>query len=163
MTMQTPALVSSDEGKHFHFLNILYTAKLDSEQTDGALTVMEFVGFKDFGPPLHRHDAEDELLYVLDGDVWFSCGEVEAVRSSGSMAWLPRGLAHTFQIRSETARILHVSTPGQFERFVAALGKPTDKPTLPEPEEIDPAHVAEVCGQFSIQVLGPPPGPFLGD
>ena len=30
---------------------------------------------------------------------------------------------------------------------------------IPEPEEIDPGHVAEVCAQFGIQVLGPPPEP----
>ena len=159
MTLQVPTLVGRDEGEHFHFLNILYTAKINSDQTDGSLTVMEFLCYKNFAPPLHRHDAEDELLYVLDGEVWFSCGEVEAVQSTGAMVWLPRGLAHTFQIRSETARVLQVSCPGQFERFVAALGRPTDEPVLPIPEEIDPAHVAQVCSEFSIQVLGPPPPP----
>lgn len=71
-----------------------------------------------------------------------------------------RGRPHTFQIRSETARVLQVSTPAQFERFVAALGRPTDKPVLPEPEETDGAHVAAVCAEFSIEVLGPPPAPF---
>ena len=76
------------------------------------------------------------------------------------MAWLPRGLPHTFQVRSETARILTVTTPSGCERFVAALGRPADSPVLPEPEEIDPAHVAEVCAQFDIQVLGPPPAPL---
>ena len=159
MTLQVPTLVGRDEGEHFHFLNILYTAKINSDQTDGSLTALELLGYKNFAPPLHRHDAEDELLYVLDGEVWFSCGEVEAVQSTGAMVWLPRGLAHTFQIRSETARVLQVSCPGQFERFVAALGRPTDEPVLPIPEEIDPAHVAQVCSEFSIQVLGPPPPP----
>ena len=56
--------------------------------------------------------------------------------------------------------MLTVSTPSGFERFVATLGEPTESRTLPEPEEIDPAHVAEVCAQFDIQVLGPPPAPL---
>lgn len=162
MTMQSAALVGADEGEHFHFLNILYTSKLDGEQTDGAMTVMEFRGQRNFAPPLHRHDVEDELLYVLDGEVWFSCGGIEAVHATGAVVWLPRGLPHTFQIRSETARVLQVSTPAQFERFVATLGRPTNEPVLPEPEEIDPGHVAEVCRQFSIEVLGPPPAPHPG-
>jgi hypothetical protein len=68
-------------------------------------------------------------------------------------------LPHTFQVRSETARILHVSTPARFESFVAAVGRPTDSPTLPEPTEVDPAQLAQVCAQFDIQVLGPPPAP----
>ncbi len=160
MTLQTPTLVARDEGDHFHFLNNLFTAKVTSEQTNGAMTVMEFIGPKDFGPPLHRHDIEDELFYVIDGEVWFSCGDAEAVHTTGAVAWLPRGQAHQFQIRSETARVLQVTTPAQFERFVAALGKPAPGPVLPEPEDIDPAVVAEVCAQFDIEVLGPPPAPF---
>lgn len=159
MTMQSPTLLARGEGEHFHLLDTVYTAKISSEQSRGAITAMEFVAPRNFGPPLHRHDAEDELLYLLDGEVWFSCGDVEALHSAGAVVWLPRGLPHTFQVRSETARLFHVSTPAQFERFVAALGRRTDDPALPEPEEIDPAHVAEVCRQFDIEVLGPPPEP----
>lgn len=159
MTFQSPVLVERDAGTHFHFLNTLYSAKINSEQTGGATTAMEFVAPKNFGPPLHRHDVDDELFYLVDGEMWFSCGDVEAVHTAGATVWLPRGLAHTFQVRSETARVFQVSTPAQFERLVAALGRPTDEPELPAPEEIDPAHVAEVCRQFSIEVLGPPPEP----
>ncbi len=108
---------------------------------------------------MHRHDAEDELFYILDGELWLSCGDVEAVQSEGAVVWLPRGLPHTFQVRSETARVFVVSTPSGFERFVSTLGKPTESRSMPEPGEIDPAHVAEVCAQFDIQVLGPPPAP----
>lgn len=157
MTLQTPELLAPGDGEHFHFLNILYTSKLTGDRTNGAMTVMEFIGPKNFGPPLHRHDVEDELLYVLDGEVWFACGDAQAVYKAGGAAWLPRGHAHQFQIRSETARVLQVSTPAQFELFVATLGRRADNPVLPQPEEIDPAHVAEVCARFSIQVLGPPP------
>ncbi len=82
------------------------------------------------------------------------------MHGEGAVVSLPRGLAHTFQVRSETARVLTVTTPAGFERFVAALGRPATGPVLPEPEPIDPAHVAEVCAQFDIQMLGPPPAPL---
>jgi len=85
---------------------------------------------------------------------------VEAVHETGAVVWLPRGLPHTFQVRSETARVFQVSTPGGFENFVAALGRSTGQPVLPAPEEIDPGHVAQVCAQFDIEVLGPPPAPL---
>lgn len=160
MTLQSPTLIARGEGEHFHFLNNLFTAKLTSEDTNGEMTVMEFLAPRNFGPPLHSHDIEDELFYIIDGDVWFSCGDAEAVHTTGAVVWLPRGRPHTFQVRSETAQVLQVSKPAQFERFVAALGKPTDEAVLPEPEEIDPGHVAEVCAQFGIQVLGPPPAPL---
>ncbi|MCP9270626.1 cupin domain-containing protein [Mycolicibacterium arenosum] len=159
MTTQSPAFVVRDAGAKFHFLNTLYTAKVNSEQTNGQFTAMEFLAPRNFGPPLHRHDAEDELFYIVDGELWLCCGDVEAIHGAGAVVWLPRGLPHTFQVRSETAKVFQLSTPGGFEHFVTALGEPTDKPGLPAPGPIDPGHVAEVCGQFDIQVLGPPPAP----
>lgn len=159
MTTQTPTLVARGDGEHFHFLNNLYTAKLSGEHTNGQMTAMEFLAPRNFAPPLHRHDLEDELFYVIEGEIWFSCGDREGVYSDGAVVWLPRGLPHTFQVRSETARVLQISTPAQFERFVATLGRPAGEPVLPEPEEIDPGQVAEIGAQFSIEVLGPPPEP----
>src|SRR5690349_4948705 len=151
MTAQSPALVERGEGDNFTFLNTLYTAKLNSEQTKGTLTAMEFLAPRNFGPPVHRHDAEDELFYLIEGEMWFSCGDVEAVHGTGAVIWLPRGLPHTFQVRSESARVFQVSTPGGFEHLVVALGEPSASAELPTPQDIDPGHVAEVCAQFNIQ------------
>lgn len=160
MTLQTPQILARDEGDHFHFLNHLMTTKVSAEHTDGQLTAMEFVGERGFGPPLHLHDEEDELFYVVEGEIEFSCGDVTAVHGAGATVWLPRGRPHQFQILSETARVFQVTTPGQFDQFVAALGQPIDSPELPDPVEIDPGHVAQVCAEFDIQVLGPPPAPL---
>lgn len=159
MTLQTPSILARDEGDHFHFLNNLFTAKVTGEMSNQILTVMEFVGPKNFGPPLHRHDLEDEMFYIVEGEVWFSCGGIEAVHQQGALAWLPKGLPHQFQILSDTARVLQLTTPAQFERFVATLGRPAGGPTIPEPEEIDGARMAQVCAEFNIEVLGPPPAP----
>ena len=160
MTLQTPWILARDEGDHYHFLDNLFTTKVDGDRSDGALTVIEWVGPRGFGPPLHRHDLEDELFYVLDGEVRFVAGDVDRVAGVGAAAWLPKQLPHQFQILSDTARALQVTTPAQFDRFVAALGEPTDSPTLPEPQEVDVARVARVAADFGIEILGPPPPPL---
>jgi quercetin dioxygenase-like cupin family protein len=152
-------LIARDEGEHFHFLDTVYTAKVNSEHSLGALTAMEFLAPKNFGPPVHIHTAEDELFYIVDGELWLSCGDAEAVHGAGAVVWMPRNVPHTFQVRSETARVFQVSTPAQFERFVAALGQPTPTAVLPEPAEIDPERLVDVCAQYGIEVLGPPPAP----
>ncbi len=160
MTLQTPVILGRDEGAHFHFLDNLFTLKVDGERSGGAVTVMEFLAPRGFGPPLHRHDREDELFHVLAGEVRFVCDDVDQVAGVGSTVWLPRQVAHQFQILSQTARVLQVTTPAQFERFVASLGEPTDSPTLPEPAEVDAARVAQVAADFGIEILGPPPPPL---
>ncbi|MEM9655986.1 MAG: cupin domain-containing protein [Actinomycetota bacterium] len=160
MTLQTPQLVPRDAGSHYHFLNHLMTTKVSADDSGGALTAMEFVGPKGFGPPLHRHDVEDELFYVVEGEVWFGCGDADGVHQAGATIWLPRGHAHTFQIRSDEARVFQVTTPGQFDRFVAALGDPLTSTELPEPGEIDPEQVARIAAEHDIQILGPPPEPL---
>ncbi|MBS41848.1 MAG: cupin [Nocardioides sp.] len=160
MTLQTPLVLAAGEGEHWHFLNTLQTIKLGGDRTDGVLSVVEFEGPRGFGPPLHSHDVEDELFYVLDGEVRFTSGDVETVGAPGTTVWLPKQRPHQFQVLSETAKVFQVTTPAQFDDFVRTLGEPASEARVPDPVEIDGAHVAEVCAQFQIQVLGPPPAPL---
>lgn len=156
----TPHLSSPGDGRHYEFLNHLATIKVGAGDT-GSLSVVEFLGPRGFGPPEHRHTSEDELFVVLDGELSFRAGDLETFGGPGSLAYLPHGLPHTFQIRSETARFVTVtaSTSGvpRFDSMVAALGTPTERPEIPEEGYIDPSRVAEVCAQYGVDIVGPPP------
>ncbi len=160
MTLQTPLVLGPGEGEHWHFLNTLQTLLVGGDHTDGAMTALEFEGRRGFGPPLHSHDVEDELFRVLTGEVRFVCGDVEEVVGEGGTVFLPKQRPHQFQVLSPTARVFQVTTPAQFDDFVRTLGEPAGTAELPEPSEVDGQRVAEVCAQFQIQVLGPPPPPL---
>lgn len=160
MTLQTPLILGPGQGEHWHFLNTLQTLKVGGQHTQGALTALEFTGPRGFGPPLHSHDVEDELFYVLEGEVRFTTGDVDEVVGEGGTVFLPKQQPHQFQVLSPTARVFQVTTPAQFDDFVRTLGTPAEAAVLPEPAEVDGARVAEVCGQFQIQLLGPPPAPL---
>ncbi len=157
------AVLASDEGEHFHMLDNLATIKVEAG-ADGSMSAVEFVAPRGFGPPLHSHQDEDELVVVLDGEIAFRSGDQETIGTAGACAFLPRGIPHTFQVLSSSARMLSVtSSPNatpQFDRMVSALGDPTTEPAMPEPMDIDPGHVALVTGQHGIDVLGPPPAPL---
>jgi quercetin dioxygenase-like cupin family protein len=161
MTLQTPLVLPQGVGGHFAFLNTLATVKLGGDRSGGVLSCVELLAPRGFGPPLHRHDVEDELFYIADGEVRFMAGDTDEVAVSGGTVWLPKLLPHQFQVLSDTARIFQVTTPAQFEDFVAALGTPMESATLPEPVDIDGAQVAKVCAEFQIEVLGPPPPPLV--
>ena len=166
MSQQTiPELVINppNGGHHLTFLNNLATIKV-SGGDNGTLSVVEFLGPRGFGPPLHRHNFEDELFVILEGEVRLMTGDTAYDAAPGTVAMLPRAVPHMFQILSESARILNVtgSTDGapSFDQMVATLGEDTGDLRIPDPMEIDPARVAEVCAQFGIDILGPPPAPL---
>ncbi len=158
-----PYVLLSGEGEHRHFLNHLATTKVDPGD-EGSMTVVEFEAPRGFGPPLHVHDHEDEVMVVLDGEIAFRSGDDERVGQAGSTVYLPHGVPHTFQVLSESARFTTIAarlvgTPA-FGSFVAELGEEIDGTDLPAPIEIDPAAVAEAGSRHGITILGPPPAPL---
>lgn len=163
-TINDLVAVPAGEGDHYHFLNHLATVKVGAGDSATGMSATEFTAPRGFGPPLHVHSEEDELLYVIEGDIRLDVGDDSVTAHTGTMVSLPHGIPHVFQVESTTARFITITsgreTSPSFDRFVSALGTPTDLAVLPVPTEIDPGHVAQVCAQHGIEVLGPPPAPL---
>jgi quercetin dioxygenase-like cupin family protein len=161
-TIDSLRTVSVDEGDHHFFLNHLATVKVAAGDSESGLALVEFVAPRGFGPPLHVHSEEDEVMYVLDGEIRIDLGPGDStVVSAGAVVTLPHGVPHVWQVLSAEARFLTINAGRRegtsFDQFVAALGTPADPDALPDPVEIDPGHVAQVCARHGIEVLGPPP------
>jgi quercetin dioxygenase-like cupin family protein len=164
-TIDTLQAVPAGQGNHHFFLNHLATVKVAAGDSESGLALVEFVAPRGFGPPLHAHSEEDELMYVLEGNIRVDLDDGDAtIVAAGSAVSLPHGTPHTWQVMSETARFLTINAGRRrgpsFDQFVAALGTPTDPNAMPDPIEIDPGHVAGVCAAHGIDVLGPPPPPL---
>jgi quercetin dioxygenase-like cupin family protein len=163
-TIQSLGAVEPGDGDHRFFLNHLATVKVAAGASASGMSVVEFTAPRGFGPPLHLHREEDEIMYVIDGEIRLDIGDRSTVAGPGTVVSLPHGIPHQFQILSERARFLTVTAGRQqapsFDRFVAALGSPADPQSLPAPIEVDPAYVARVCAEHGIDVLGPPPAPL---
>lgn len=157
------AVLEAGHGAHYEFLNNLATVKVRAG-SEGSMSVVEFLAPQGFGPPLHRHVTEDELFIVLDGELVFHVGDDRIPGGPGAVAHLPRALPHTFQVVSETCRLINVTasndTIPRFDAMVAALGVPTTSVSMPAPMQIDPGRVAEVCLEHDIEIVGPPPPPL---
>ena len=164
-TSRAPEVCGPGSGRHYHFLNHLASVKVAAEG-GRSMSVVQFEAPRGFGAPLHRHEHEDELFVVLDGELRFTHGEERMAGPQGTVAYLPSGQPHTFQVISETAVLLNVTASRtvapRFDQMVEALGTPTDPSALPAFEPIDPGHVAEVCAEYGITILGPPPSPLDG-
>lgn len=162
--MDRIAAVESGGGDHRFFLNHLASVKVEAGSSTSQMSVVEFTAPRGFGPPLHVHSEEDEIMYVLDGEIRLDLGDVTEVVSGGAVVSLPHGIPHVFQVISEQARFLTVTSGGgehpTFDEFVRTLGAPTDPERLPAPVEIDPGRVARVAAEHGIEILGPPPAPL---
>ncbi|MDJ0769885.1 MAG: cupin domain-containing protein [Ilumatobacter sp.] len=163
-TIEQLHAIADGDGAHHHFLNHLATVKVGAGDSTSGMNAVEFTAPRGFGPPLHVHREEDELMYVIDGRVRFEFGEESVLADTGCVVSLPCGVPHTFQVESESARLLTVAagrrSAPSFDRFVATLGEPIDTTALPEPVAIDPGRVAAVCAEHGMEVLGPPPAPL---
>lgn len=102
-------------------------------ETGGTLGVMEQWPPKGFSPPRHVHDREDSARHVLDGELVVERGEERFTIGAGGFGFLPRGVPHTFLVRSDGAHFLEYVTPGGFEQFHVDASDPAPSATLPPP------------------------------
>lgn len=130
--------VPHGEGDHYFFLNHLATVKVGAGKSDSGLTVVEFVAPRGFGPLRHQHAEEDELMYILDGEIRIDLGNGEStIASAGAVVTLPHGIPQDWQVVSETARFLAINAGRRdgpsFDNFVAALGHRPIRPLCRAP------------------------------
>jgi len=160
MSPAEPSWSSAGDGERLWFLGTLATIRVPGEATDGRFALIEFLLPHDASPPLHTH-PQDESYVVLEGRLAIQAGERRFELEAGGAAVVPMGVAHTFRVASETARVLVLSTPAGLERFVRDGSVPAGEPTLPpagtprpSPEELE--RIFAVHGQVNV---GPPLGP----
>lgn len=150
-------IVPPGGGRSVWSLGGRFTEKLSGDVVDGRLAIVEALATRAAEPPRHIHHREDELWYVLDGQMTFQVGDTTLVAPAGAFAYAPKGVAHAFTIDVEPTRVLILATPSGFERFALELGVPADSDempaglTLPPPEVLGP-----VAARYDIEIVGPP-------
>jgi Cupin domain len=85
---------------------------------------------------MHVHRTEDEVFHVIEGRLLVRVAGEDLRVGAGEVVLAPKGIPHTYRVESpEGARWLVTTTRGDFERFVRALSRPAETPTLPAPAE----------------------------
>lgn len=136
----------------------LLSFKVTGQQSLGLVTVLEGI-VRAGGPPLHVHDAEDEVVIVLEGQLDYQVGEQRGVLGEGGLLWFPRRVPHTVaNLTHEPCRFLTVVTPSGIEDFFR--GQRDYLATLPPGSVPDPIGLAAVPGAEQRRVVGPPLTPL---
>ena len=69
------------------------------------------------GPEKHVHEGEDDVFYVLEGELTFDVGHGEIAAPAGTFVLVPPGVEHTFANRTATpVRVLNIHAPAGFDR-----------------------------------------------
>jgi quercetin dioxygenase-like cupin family protein len=154
----TPIGLQPTQGEALWFLGFLTTIKASTESTDGQVAVIEHLGPRGAGSPLHLHHNEDEWFYVIDGELTFWVGGQLITAPAGSFVYGPKGIPHTFLVSSEQARFLLVGEPAGFEQFMRACSEPAARLEIPPAPTSPPdiAAIAALAAQHGIEILGPP-------
>jgi uncharacterized cupin superfamily protein len=146
-------------GEAFWFLGSLMTVKAGSEATLGGFTLIEQLAPAGFSAPPHTHTSEEEGFFLLEGEMRVNCGDDSWSLEPGGFVFLPRGVQHSFSISSRgPARILQITSPAQFERFLAEAAEPARERTLPPPSEPDIPRMLLAADKYGYEVAAPPSG-----
>ncbi len=153
------AIVESGEGRALWHLGALLVFKALGEETNEAFWALEGLADSHMAVPLHAHSREDEVWYVIEGEIKFFIGDESRIGAAGTVVYIPRGTPHTFQIVSDKARWFGFGTPAGLDGWFFETGEPAAALTLPPPPTAPPDVAAIVASlqAYGTDTLGPPP------
>ena len=145
---QDPIVVLPDRGDSLEIAGGKFIHKVKSVDTNNVFSVVEILTPPGKGVSLHVHEKEDELVYLLQGEIEVTLGDQSMRAVPGVMALLPRGIPHGFTNVGDTPSIvIDTILPGAFDNYFAEMaalyesGEPTE-------EEVD-----ALSEKYSIKYL----------
>jgi len=124
--------------------------EIPGDATGGAFAILEFT----LGPlrlvPPHTHVEEDELSYVLEGEVGFRVGDTVTIARPGTDVQKPRGIQHTFWNGTDhPVRVMEVLLPGSAAEGFRGVSVPGRIPNVHSDEWIQ-----ELVDQYGVTLIG---------
>jgi quercetin dioxygenase-like cupin family protein len=126
--------------------------KLSGQDTNGSYAIIEDRTPSQGGPPLHRHQREDESFYVLEGEYVFEVDGQQIQAGPGSSVFAPKGTAHRFQNTGATdGRLLIMVQPAGLDEFFRDVDRAAKGMT-----ELDLGIIVPIFEKHGLELLGPP-------
>lgn len=151
----TTATVSGYRNYNGGYFKILMSAK----DSGGAMGIIDITLPKGVEPPLHVHKNEDEIFYLLEGNIKFQIGERVIEAKPGDAVFAPRMVPHHFVIEDQQARFLNIMTPGNLLDYFTEFSEPSQQelkvklPQGPPPAEAIAHMVLRLEEAYGISLL----------
>lgn len=166
MALAESLIVAPEQGETVWLGELGVIFKVAGEDTGGVFSVVEHPMPPGLLVPPHMHANEDELTYVIAGEIGARVGDRELTVSAGAYLFKPRNVPHTFwNAGPEAVRILEIILPAGFEGFFREMAALFPKTGLPDFEAVDAigrrygqSYVEgwgeELCARYGLRVLG---------
>ncbi len=138
-----------DQGQSVQLGGMGVIFKLFGDQTNGSVALVEHtVAPATLAAPPHSHRDEDEISYVLEGELTIQVGDHIIHALAGTLVVKPRGIQHTFwNTRATPARLLEIITPAGFEQYFQEMASLVTSGGL-----ADPARRAALYEKYHLTV-----------
>ncbi len=121
---RSPMVLAPGQGRSYAMGRINAVFKADGAETANGYSISEWwLEPKTQGPGAHAH-PEDDVFYVLEGEMSFLLGEQWLTAERGAFVLIPGGVVHDFENRSAArAGVLNFSAPSNFEQHMPAIAQ----------------------------------------
>ena len=116
--------------------------------TGDQLALLEIHGSAGGGIVRHVHELEDEVVYVMEGELTLHLEDTVRRAQAGSCLVLPKGIENSYVIESRLARPLVTVFPARLEGFLEDVSR-TDG--------MDVERLITVAARYGITITGPVP------
>jgi quercetin dioxygenase-like cupin family protein len=142
-----PAVVAAADATTLDVLGTPVSVLSDGSRIP--LVVGEHIAPPGHGVPRHVHDEDDELFYVLEGELVVSGPQGETTAGAGACVALPRGVPHAYRNASQApARFLVVLSPGvqglEMFRHLDRAGRTA---------ALTPQEIEAIAGKYGVRFL----------
>jgi quercetin dioxygenase-like cupin family protein len=118
---------------HIAVVGDTYTILVSGKQTAGRYCLIDMHVPKGGGPPLHRHDFEENFT-VLDGEILVMFRDSKQIVRAGESVNIPANAPHHFtNTNDEPARMYCTCVPAGQEEFFMEIGIPVPTRTSTPP------------------------------
>ena len=132
-----PVINPSGKGAVYKAFGDEITILISGAESGGKFTMFVDLTQPGGGPPLHYHENEDEVFFVLEGKAEFYKDGEWIAAAAGTSAFMPRGCVHTFRNCGDVPlKLLVHASPSGFEIFFSRCAEEFKKPSGPDMQRI---------------------------
>lgn len=157
--------IEIDHSVYFRALGTTY--KVLSKSVNGSAAVVEHtLEAKSLGAPMHKHTRENEISFVLEGELSVIQNGKVQIAGPGQYIVKPKDTFHTFwNSTDQRIRFVEIIAPGTFEYYFAEMAPFLLKDQPPQMDKvretaakygliIDPYAADEIIKTYGLTPLG---------